>query len=86
MGFECLIKRKLFFLTLLIYFCVLSIAFIFINNFVEEKPKVVVVLRNLDLQYWEIIKAGAEKGFKDFGIDGKVIAPKNGTVEEQRRY
>jgi ribose transport system substrate-binding protein len=33
------------------------------------------VLKDLNTQYWEIVKAGAEKGFRDFGIDGKVIAP-----------
>ncbi len=76
------IKRKLFFLTLLSIFVVLSSFYIY-KQFIEEKPKVVVVLRILDLQYWEVIKAGAEKGFKDFGIDGKVVATKNGTIEEQ---
>ena len=68
-------KRKRYLLTILII-SVISIAFIYKQFFVEEKPKVVVVLKNLDLQYWEIIKAGAEKGFEDFGIEGKVIAPK----------
>lgn len=42
-----------------------------------------IVLQTLDRQYWKIIEAGAEKGFKDFGIDGKVIAPRDGTAEEQ---
>ena len=77
------IKRKLFFLTLLSIFVVLSSYYIY-KQFIEEKPKVVVVLRMLDLQYWEVIKAGAEKGFNDLGIDGKVVATKNGTIEEQK--
>ena len=76
------IKRKLFFLTLLSIFVVLSSFYIY-KQFFEEKPKVVVVLRILDFQYWEVIKAGAEKGFKDFGIDGKVVGTKNGTTKEQ---
>src|SRR6476620_5540343 len=76
------IKRKLFFLTLLSIFVVLSSIYIY-KLFIEEKPKVVVVLRILDFQYWEVIKAGAEKGFEDLGIDGKVVATKNGTIEEQ---
>ena len=76
-------KRKGFLLTILII-SVISIAFIYKQFFVEEKPKVVVVLKNLNLQYWEIVKAGADKGFEDFGIDGKVIAPKREAVEEQR--
>jgi ribose transport system substrate-binding protein len=76
------IKRKLFFLTLLSIFVVLSSFYIY-KQFIEEKPKVVVVLRILNMQYWEVIKAGAEKGFKNLGIDGKVVATKNGTIEEQ---
>ena len=76
-------KRKGFFLTILII-SVISISFIYKQFFVEEKPKVVVVLKNLNLQYWEIVKAGADKGFEDFGIDGKVMAPKREAVEEQR--
>ena len=81
-GIQMSIKRKLFFLTLLSIFVVLSSIYIY-KLFIEEKPKVVVVLRILDLQYWEIIKAGAEKGFEDLGIDGKVVATRNGTIEEQ---
>jgi ribose transport system substrate-binding protein len=81
-GIQMSIKRKLFFLTLLSTFLVLSSIYIY-KLFIEEKPKVVVVLRILDLQYWEVIKAGAEKGFEDLGIDGKVVATKNGTIEEQ---
>ena len=81
-GLKMSIKRKLFFLTLLSIFVVLSSFYIY-KQFIEEKPKVVVVLRILDVQYWEVIKAGAEKGFKDLGIDGKVVGTKNGTTKEQ---
>ncbi|MFP3123749.1 sugar ABC transporter substrate-binding protein [Ectobacillus funiculus] len=49
----------------------------------NDKPKVVAVLKTLDTQYWKIIKAGAEKGFHDFGIDGKVITTHDGLAEEQ---
>jgi ribose transport system substrate-binding protein len=41
----------------------------------KSKPKVVVVLKDSNNQYWKIVKAGAEKAFNDFGIDGKVLAP-----------
>ncbi len=51
----------------------------------DDKPKVVVVLKELNTQYWNILKAGAEKGFRDFGIDGKVIATRGGFAEEQNR-
>ena len=76
-------KRKGYLLTILII-SVISIAIIYKQFFVEEKPKVIVVLKNLNLQYWDIVKAGAEKGFEDFDIDGKVIAPKRESVKEQR--
>lgn len=49
----------------------------------NDKPKVVVVLKELDSQYWKIVKGGVEKGFRDFNIDGKVIATDDGLAEEQ---
>ncbi|GHH99228.1 sugar ABC transporter substrate-binding protein [Neobacillus kokaensis] len=49
------------------------------------KPKMVVVLKSLDRQYWNIVKAGAEKAFKEHGIDGEVIATPSGTAKEQRK-
>ena len=76
-------KRKGYLLTILII-SVISIAIIYKQFFVEEKPKVVVVLKNSNLQYWDIVKAGANKGFEDFHIDGKVLAPKRESVKEQR--
>lgn len=41
----------------------------------KDKPAIVVVLKESDIQYWKIVKAGAEKAFKDFEVEGKVIAP-----------
>ncbi|MBO1511423.1 sugar ABC transporter substrate-binding protein [Metabacillus bambusae] len=41
----------------------------------DKKPKVVVVLQELNTEYSKTVKAGIEKGFADFDIDGKVIAP-----------
>ncbi len=79
-----MVKKHKGFLLIILIISVISIAFIYKQFFVEEKPKVVVVLKNLNLQYWEIVKAGADKGFEDFGIDGKVMAPKREAVEEQR--
>lgn len=72
---------------LFIIFTVISVIIIgFISkSFADEKPKVVIVLKDLDTQYWEIVKAGAEKGFRDFGIDGKVIAPSIESAKEQRK-
>ena len=41
----------------------------------NEKPKVVVILQELSTDHSKIVKAGIEKGFADFNIDGKVMAP-----------
>lgn len=74
-------KGKLIFLIIAV-FSVIIIGFIS-KTFADEKPKVTVVLKDSDTQYWEIVKAGAEKAFKDFGIDGKVIAPAYDSIKEQ---
>ncbi|WP_169907516.1 sugar ABC transporter substrate-binding protein [Priestia abyssalis] len=41
----------------------------------DVKPKVIVVVQRLDIEYWKTFESGAKKAFHDFGIDGKVIAP-----------
>jgi ribose transport system substrate-binding protein len=61
---------------------VIVLSFISVS-FADKKPMVVVVLKAADSQYWEIMKAGIEKGFKDFGIDGKVLVPKEASPKEQ---
>ncbi|WP_279382032.1 hypothetical protein [Metabacillus bambusae] len=35
----------------------------------------IVVLKQLNTEYWKIIDARAEKAIDDFNIDGEVIAP-----------
>lgn len=52
------------------------------KSYEDDKPKVVVVLKDLNTEYWEIVKAGAEKGFQDFGINGQVVAPRTGLKED----
>jgi ribose transport system substrate-binding protein len=49
----------------------------------NKKPTVVVVLKEGNTEYWRIMKAGIEKGFKDFDIDGKVMVPSDSTAQEQ---
>jgi ribose transport system substrate-binding protein len=49
----------------------------------DKKPTVIAVLKEEDSQYWRIMKAGIEKGFKDFGIDGMVMVPSESTAQEQ---
>jgi ribose transport system substrate-binding protein len=61
---------------------VIALGFISVTQ-ADKKPTVVVVLKAADGEYWEIMKAGIEKGFKDFGIDGKVIEPKEAIPQEQ---
>ncbi|MEH6996310.1 substrate-binding domain-containing protein [Neobacillus drentensis] len=52
-------------------------------SFADKKPNVVVVLKKGNTEYWRIMKAGIEKGFKDFDIDGKVMVPTDSTAQEQ---
>lgn len=61
---------------------VIVLSFISVS-FANKKPTVVVVLKAADSQYWNIMKAGMEKGFKDFGIDGKVIVPSEAITQKQ---
>ncbi|WP_299088979.1 sugar ABC transporter substrate-binding protein [uncultured Metabacillus sp.] len=74
-------NRKLLFLVTILFSAII-IGFI-TKSFADEKPKVVVVFKDLNSEYWEILKAGTEKGFKDFGVDGKIMAPLEGTIKEQ---
>jgi ribose transport system substrate-binding protein len=55
----------------------LTVLISFIVHFLkeDEKLKVVVVAKSLNLEYWKIFEAGAKKAFDDFDIDGQVIAP-----------
>jgi ribose transport system substrate-binding protein len=76
-------KKRWIFIICTIVFSALLIGVISIA-FANEKPKVVVVLKDLNSQYWEIVKAGAEKGFLDFEVEGEVVAPIHGSGEEQQ--
>jgi ribose transport system substrate-binding protein len=60
---------------ILVVFVVISIGFAFKFIKRDEKPKIVVVLQELNSDHSKIVKAGIEKGFADFDLDGKVIAP-----------
>ena len=63
--------------------CIVITGTLIYKQYIEDKPKVVVVLMDSNLEYWNIVRAGTEKAFKDFGINGKVVAAKDGMVEEQ---
>lgn len=47
----------------------------------DEKKKVVVVLKTLNAEYFKFIEAGAKDAFKDFNVEGEIIAP-----NEQTQY
>ncbi len=80
------VKKLSFFL--LIIFTVSLFLIVYISKTLSaEKPNVTVVLKGLNSEYWELMEAGARKGFEDFGINGKVIAPSDGaSVEDQDRF
>jgi ribose transport system substrate-binding protein len=81
-GGNVVIKKSKLLLLIVSVFSAIIIGFI-TKSFADEKPKVVVVLKDFSSQYWDIVNAGLNKGFQDFGMDGKVLAPRVGTVEEQ---
>jgi ribose transport system substrate-binding protein len=69
---------------LLVIFSLSFILIIFIYKpLIDEKPTVTVVLKDLDSEYWKLVEAGLRKGFQDFGIEGKIIAPTNLSFLEQ---
>lgn len=61
---------------------VMVLSFITVS-FADKKPTVVVVLKEGNTEYWRIMKAGIEKGFKDFDIDGKVMVPSESKAQVQ---
>lgn len=50
----------------------------------NDKPRMVVVLKQLNDEYWRTIQAGAEKAFDDYNIDGQVIAPNSEYSSEKQ--
>ncbi|WP_169824072.1 sugar ABC transporter substrate-binding protein [Anaerobacillus alkalidiazotrophicus] len=74
-------KSKLLILILTFFAILIGVKF---YPLVNNKPTAVVVVKDLETQYWELVKAGAEKGFRDFGIKGKVVAPRFEDVESQK--
>jgi ribose transport system substrate-binding protein len=79
--------NKLSFFLLIIFILSLFLIVYISKTLSAEKPNVTVVLKGLNSEYWELMAAGARKGFEDFGINGTVIAPPEGTtVEEQDRF
>jgi ribose transport system substrate-binding protein len=76
------VKKGKFILVIAAVISVMVLGFMSVS-FAEKKPTVVVVLKVADSEYWKIMKAGIEKGFKDFGINGKVMEPSDATPKKQ---
>ncbi|WP_165350787.1 sugar ABC transporter substrate-binding protein [Ectobacillus funiculus] len=70
-------RRKWYILLISSLFLAAVIGYLVKFRGTGDEPKVVVVLQEMDSQYWNIVKAGAEKGFQEFDINGKVVAPGN---------
>jgi len=47
------------------------------DNQQEKKERVAVILMALDSEFWELVKAGAEKAGADMGVDVIVMGPAN---------
>lgn len=77
-----MLKKGKFILVMGAVISVIVLGFISVS-FADKKPTVVVVLKAGDSEYWKIMKAGIQKGFKDFGINGKVMVPSEATPQEQ---
>jgi len=79
-------KRKWIILSIVAIFLTTVIGCIVKFLRVDDRPKVVVVLKDLNTEYWNIVKAGAEKGFREFDIDGKVVTPSFKSKKDVQEY
>lgn len=70
-----MMKKKLIISIVLtvLFISLISIVLWFIKE--ENKPKVIVVVQRLDIEYWKIFESGAKAAFRDFDIDGEVLSP-----------
>jgi ribose transport system substrate-binding protein len=44
------------------------------------KPKVAIVLKSLEAEYFKLMESGAKQGFEDFDVDGTILAPSKQTA------
>jgi ribose transport system substrate-binding protein len=54
------------------------------NDIEDGKPKVAVVLKALNSEYFKLMEAGAKKAFEDLEVDGTILAPSNETEVEKQ--
>ncbi|MDQ7864997.1 substrate-binding domain-containing protein [Peribacillus frigoritolerans] len=48
------------------------------------KPKVAVVLKSLEAEYFKMMESGAKQGFEDFDVNGTILAPSSQTEVEKQ--
>jgi ribose transport system substrate-binding protein len=75
-------KRWKLLIVSVFFFC--GILGYFYKSFAVEKPTIAVVLKDTKSEYWAIIVAGVEKGFKNFGVKGKIYAPDQNNRDQLR--
>ncbi|OIJ13618.1 hypothetical protein BKP37_10070 [Anaerobacillus alkalilacustris] len=49
---------------------------------IDERLEVTLILKDLAPAYWQLVEAGAKRGFGEFGIDGKVVGHPSGVSAE----
>ncbi|MFC0469698.1 sugar ABC transporter substrate-binding protein [Halalkalibacter kiskunsagensis] len=75
--------KKRLLVGLIVFLCTIFVVTLIAKPFIDEKPKVIVLIKDSKSAYWKMIKAGAEKGLKDFGLEGQVVAPTDSLHEAQ---
>ncbi|WP_129731022.1 sugar ABC transporter substrate-binding protein [Ectobacillus funiculus] len=68
-------KRRWIIFTVCLIFLIILLVFILKLFTKDDQPKIVVVSKVIDIEYWRLFESGANKAFEDFQIDGKVVAP-----------
>lgn len=68
-------KRRWIIFTVCPIFLIILLVFILKIFTKDDQPKIVVVSKVIDIEYWRLFESGANKAFDDFQIDGKVVAP-----------
>lgn len=69
-----MLKKSWIFLLIGAVFLFTLIGFVAKSLAQDDKPKIVVVVKTLNTEYWKILESGANKAFQDFNVDGQVIA------------
>jgi len=69
------LKRRWIIFTSWLIFLIILLVFIPKLFTKDNQPKIIVVSKGIDKEYWRLFESGANKAFDDFQVDGKVVAP-----------